>query len=215
MQNKVVFYPKEDVFRDYTRVIPQLRDIINSYQEKLPLGIPKSLMSKGAGQSFSATGSSGDYYFKLTDAYADRICYHFFYKSSVESFQLDVNFSNGNPAGKVQFEFLSQLNNSVLKEKVEKMIDDYVSYSRVTDINHLHLSRGERIFDADISLKGFNFFEGSRNRHAGGGGVSHSLEEFVYESKGHYHVSGVFNAYELNDLVTAAKLRLEYPYLFK
>jgi hypothetical protein len=105
---------------------------------------------------------------------------------------------------------------STLEDNIRKMIIDYVNYSNLTDNKSLFLKQGEGFSQASVSLRfGFNFGSSPTADGRHGGGVSHSLEEFIYDKKGHYHVKSVFTDEDLNGLILAAELRINYPYLFK
>jgi hypothetical protein len=218
MENLEFYYPISKTSFDYTKVIPQLIEIINRNQIGLSLTIPSTLITNSKSKNFSETVSSGDsfYSFNLEGSNETTMCYHFTFKNLSEAFDMIVCFNLEFPEGKVGFEFKTKLKTSTLEDKIRKMIIDYVNYSNLTDNKSLFLRQGEGFSQASVSLRlGFVFGSSPTADGRQGGGLSHSLEEFVYDKKGHYHVKSVFSDEDLKGLILAAELSLNYPYLFE
>ena len=218
MNSSEFYYPIDRTFFYFIKVIPQLIEIINQNQSSAPLIIPGSLKKVSNSRTISETISvdNSHCYFFLQDQNKDNMCYHFSFKNSKEHFVVNVSFSKEYFYGKIRFEFNNTSENSALESKIRKMIKDYVNYSSLTDKSSLYIKQGEGFSQAGVSLRfGFSFGTCLTSDVRLGGGVSYSLKEFVKEKKGHDYVKSVFSIEELNELILAAELRLNYPYLFK
>lgn len=218
MESSEFYYPVEKTFYDFTKVIPQLVEIINQNESTSFLEIPSFLNVSNQSRTISETIKSEDSscFFFLQDQNEVNMCYHLSYKKVKEAFDLNVSFSSEFPNGKVRLEFKDLVRNSKLKEKIIKMIKVYANYSKSKETHSLYVKQGEGFAQASVSMKfGFDFGESSTADGRNGGGVSYTLKEFVNEKKGHFQVKSFFSDEELKGLLLAAELRINYAYLFK